>query len=91
MVMEESHFKMEPENQVPKIESTMSKILDAPPSCIEFSQTLPDVFVVGTYSLSETKLSEKGSQSRTGSLILLRLCSKHMYVVSLICAIIGTS
>ena len=37
------------------IKSFISTTLDLPPSCIEFSQVLPEYFVVGTYNLEKTE------------------------------------
>lgn len=35
------------------LKSFISTTLDLPPSCIEFSQVLPEYFVVGTYNLEK--------------------------------------
>ena len=78
--MEDSQSGMNTEDPGTEVTSTRSMILDAPPSCIEFSWIRPDVFVVGTYSLRESNGAENGSQSRGGSLLLLRRCSSHVYV-----------
>jgi len=51
--------------------SLASMILDAPPSCIEFSKSRDCIFVVGTYSLNEAE-DAGGVQSRNGSLVLMR-------------------
>lgn len=51
--------------------SLASMILDAPPSCIEFSTLGDCIFVVGTYSLKETE-DAGGAQSRNGSLVLMQ-------------------
>lgn len=71
------------------IKSFISETLDLPPSCIEFSQILPEYFVVGTYNLEkgdaeqvneeggelgkEDGKKEKRKQERNGSLVLYRL------------------
>jgi len=60
-------------------ESSATIILDAPPSCIEFSRTAEDIFVVGTYSLVEAK-DAGGSQARNGSLMLMRWDGEGLYV-----------
>lgn len=39
------------------ITSQCSLILDLPPSCIEFSPTSPDLFVVGTYYLDTAPMA----------------------------------
>lgn len=63
--------------------SDYSMIIDAPPSCLEFHSI--DHFVVGTYSLelgedenlaqdgNDDQTTERGKQSRSGSLILFHL------------------
>ncbi|KAL4980614.1 hypothetical protein BDW66DRAFT_147043 [Aspergillus desertorum] len=58
--------------------STTTIHLDQPPSCLQFCPASPNNFVVGTYLLSETKITEKdGSetirQSKTGTLQLWHL------------------
>ena len=69
--------------------SFISMTLDLPPSCIEFSQVLPEYFVVGTYNLEKTEEApveeeeeeiegdgtsrDKVKQERNGSLVLYRL------------------
>ncbi|KAI9801651.1 MAG: hypothetical protein M1833_002333 [Piccolia ochrophora] len=64
------------------IKSLHSLILDLPPSCIDFSSSYPNHFVVGTYSL-ETESQEtdhdesseptKIEQRRSGSLVLFKI------------------
>ena len=70
------------------INSFISTTLDLPPSCIEFSQVLPEYFVVGTYNLEKTEEApveeekeeiendgsskNKAKQERNGSLVLYR-------------------
>ena len=62
------------EGNVKAISSDISIILDFPPSCIEFSPSYPDSFVVGTYCLeTESEANQTTSQSRTGTLILFNL------------------
>ena len=67
---------------VPLIRSRFTTILDLPPSCIDFSPTHPQCWVVGTYFLepdpetSHTQVqdvenSTRPVQNRRGSLILL--------------------
>ena len=61
------------------IKSTTSTVLATPPCCIEFSRLDPELMVVGTYSLVEQRdQSESGSQSRNGSLIVLRYNGKNL-------------
>ena len=65
-------------------------ILDQPPSCIEFSPTHPDLFVVGTYLLESTGEGDGGgedaqspsgrAQKRRGSLLLFGLQGERLYV-----------
>ena len=59
--------------------SFASVILDAPPSCIEFSRKVSQIFVVGTYSLIEAE-DASAPQSRNGSLVLMRWDESGMYV-----------
>lgn len=61
----------EAEDEPVQCNSLASVILDAPPSCIEFSKLRDGIFVVGTYSLNEAE-EAGGVQSRTGSLVLMR-------------------
>ena len=64
-------------------------ILDAPPSCIEFSPSATDYFMVGTYTLESQdheKLARDGDdqavinegQSRSGSLALFKIEKNEM-------------
>ena len=75
----------EDENPI-SIKSTVTKILDLPPSCIEFSLQQPDLFVVGTYNLENRSEAASSSvagieeqpdaplpQKRSGSLLLFQL------------------
>lgn len=67
-------------------------ILDLPPSCLLFSPTHPDFFVVGTYNLQKDDTSAgpsdedpkaedaKKPQSRNGSLVVFRLEGDKMFV-----------
>ncbi|MCJ1399352.1 hypothetical protein MMC11_002554 [Xylographa trunciseda] len=59
-----------------KIDSIFTTILEAPPSCIEWSKSAPDICVAGTYSLIESEGSDELGQSRSGSLVLFRLDGK---------------
>ncbi|MCJ1244544.1 hypothetical protein MMC30_001742 [Trapelia coarctata] len=59
------------EDEPVQCKSFATMILDAPPSCIEFSRVAEEIFVVGTYSLVEAE-DTGGSQSRNGSLVLMR-------------------
>lgn len=56
------------------LNSITTTFVDQPPSCLEFSTTHPDHFIVGTYLLSETK-DDSGNieQRKTGSVQLWRL------------------
>jgi diphthamide biosynthesis protein 7 len=68
--------------------SKHSRVLDLPPSCLQFSRKHPDYFIVGTYNLQKESVStepppddssdvdtptEKKSQSRDGSLMLFKI------------------
>lgn len=58
------------------INSIKSLTLDLPPSCIEFSPTVPSCFVVGTYFLEKKDQDESasnGPQKRSGSLLVFQL------------------
>ncbi len=63
------------------ISSVKSLELPIPPSCVAFSQTHVDIFVVGTYNLEKAKDAGHGDdgpiepkpQDRSGSLILYKL------------------
>ncbi|KAF2102104.1 hypothetical protein NA57DRAFT_73540 [Rhizodiscina lignyota] len=62
-----------------------SLILEAPPSCIEFSALFPDVFVVGTYVLEQTPghsadatLENSTPQTRHGELVYFRLSGDNI-------------
>lgn len=73
------------------INSIQSLILDLPPSCIEFCPVARDYFVVGTYFLEKKEQDASGEeeeensedvdkkpQTRTGSLILMKLEGDEM-------------
>ncbi|KAL4926915.1 uncharacterized protein BDV17DRAFT_138413 [Aspergillus undulatus] len=58
--------------------SSTTIYLDQPPSCLQFCPASPNYFVIGTYLLSETKVTEEDgtesiSQKKTGSLQLWHL------------------
>ncbi|KAL9012130.1 MAG: hypothetical protein Q9173_003081 [Seirophora scorigena] len=59
-----------------------SKILDLPPSCMNFVPSQPQYFIVGTYDL---KVGEPGSASsgsrRSGSLIVFRYKDRELVLV----------
>ena len=74
------------------IHSITSTVLEAPPSCIEFSTLAPDLFVIGTYSLDADEVADKGTtsgikdeeashliQSRRGSLMLFQFKDDTLY------------
>lgn len=61
----------EAEDEPVQCKSLASVILDAPPSCIEFSKLRDGIFVIGTYSLNDAE-DTGGAQSRNGSLVLMR-------------------
>jgi diphthamide biosynthesis protein 7 len=71
-----------------EISSINSQILELPPSCIKFSPSYPDYFVIGTYHLEKQEAEnpvteengdevdvkdEKVAQQRNGSVILFKL------------------
>ena len=76
------------------VQADRSKILDAPPSCIEFAPIHSGHFVVGTYSLNSEvhedvarekhhdQVADIAEQSRSGSLILFKLDGFHMYALT---------
>ena len=72
----------------PVVKSITTTILDAPPSCIEFSPLGIDVFVVGTYELDTIltgpdiveQAGDTQTQRRRGSLVLFRLKDDRLYV-----------
>jgi diphthamide biosynthesis protein 7 len=62
------------------IQSIDSLVLELPPSCLEFCPHDPQYAVVGTYSLERSNADAEDSapeveksQSRSGSLILIRV------------------
>lgn len=58
------------------IKSSTERILDLPPSCLEFSSDCDKYFVVGTYHLQPEKYNAgkiETVQARSGSLILFHL------------------
>jgi hypothetical protein len=61
------------------IKSIATKILDAPPSCIEFSRVDPKVFIVGTYSLYEAGTLFPDKQTRDGGPIVMEWDGQNMY------------
>jgi diphthamide biosynthesis protein 7 len=72
------------------IKSLTSFKLDLPPSCIEFFPLKPEFAVIGTYNL-EKQASESAessspkedagkTQSRNGSLVLVRVDGDNVYV-----------
>ena len=75
-------------SSAPIVGSIITAILNASPSCIEFSPLDPNIFVVGTYELDTTTAEtdiehESGNaqtQSRSGSLVLFRLQEDRLYV-----------
>ena len=77
------------------LKSQCSKILDLPPSCVEFSPLHPHYFVVGTYYLDDAgdgESTEDGNaagttqQQRKGSLLLFRYINRELCLVqSLLC------
>ncbi|MCJ1382194.1 hypothetical protein MMC17_005306 [Xylographa soralifera] len=69
------------EESVTKIDSIFTTILQAPPSCIEWSPSPPDIVVIGTYSLNEPSDSSEGAQSRSGSLVTYRLAGKSLQML----------
>ena len=76
------------------VQADQSMILDAPPSCIEFSPIHSGHFVVGTYSLNsevhedvarekhDDQVADITEQSRSGSLVLFKLDGSHMYALT---------
>ena len=72
-------------DSAPTVTSIITTILDAPPSCIEFSPLAPDLLVVGTYELDTTLLEpiledDTQVQQRSGSLVLFQLKDDRLYV-----------
>ena len=78
-------------DNVPRIPSEHSIILDLPPSCVQFSPSHPQCFVVGTYYLDPepdaripTSVQDKDNQvskptqDRSGSLMLFKLNNKGL-------------
>ena len=65
--------EMDPSKFSNSIIPTCSKILDLPPSCIEFVPGFPKYFIVGTYNLQKDIDTGSLPQSRTGSLSLFRI------------------
>ena len=75
----------EDDDSVPTLGSLSTVILDAPPSCVEWSRSTPEVCVVGTYSLNEPDGSSGGAQSRSGSLLTFGLAGTSLYGLSSAC------
>ncbi|KZF21821.1 WD40 repeat-like protein [Xylona heveae TC161] len=85
---------MAEDSGIKEIQSIHSRILDLPPSCIEFSPIARDYFIVGTYYLEKNEdgndatkedeentsnsPEEKKAQSRRGSLILFRYVNDEL-------------
>ena len=67
----------------PSINSITSKLLDLPPSCVEFAPCQQEYFVIGTYYLEPNDEHEESNreaqQARRGSLILFRLQGHNLY------------
>ncbi|MCJ1437211.1 hypothetical protein MMC27_006597 [Xylographa pallens] len=72
----------EDDESVTKLDSIFTTILEAPPSCIEWSPSSPDIVVIGTYNLTEPNESSGGAQLRSGSLVTYRLVGKSLYGLS---------
>ena len=88
---------MEEVSDAPCLNSTMSIILDLPPSCVEFVPFNHELFVIGTYNLESNDINEpklsisadqeqgaivgKKSQSRSGSLLLYQLADECLYTL----------
>lgn len=76
--------------------SKVSRVLDLPPSCVQFCPAYPQYFVVGTYNLErgddtarpvsdddavqDEQLEAKKPQSRNGSLVLFNTDGENMFV-----------
>lgn len=73
----------------PVLASSLSLLLDSPPSCLQFCHTFPSYFVVGTYNLQpknesvadvdgELNKDEGSIQSRNGSLLVFKLSGDEL-------------
>lgn len=51
------------------IKSFITTTLDLPPSCIEFSQVLPEYFVVGTYNLEKGEVETAEDEESDDALL----------------------
>lgn len=70
--------------RTPTLKSKLTKIVDLPPSSLEFVPSSQIHFVVGTYFLESdaaenVSSTQETNQKRTGSLDLYRLLNDEMY------------
>lgn len=62
-----------------QVRSIYSTILEAQPSCVEWSTTWPDICVIGTYNLVESVDLQHGSHARTGGIMIFRWDGRILY------------
>jgi diphthamide biosynthesis protein 7 len=72
------YHQMDRSKLIDTIQPLCSTILELPPSCIEFVPGYPEFFVVGTYNLQQDVDTGSLPQSRTGSLILLKIVGNEL-------------